>query len=123
MLSHRRARSDYATTATTLFAEPIVGGSMPIRGSHVKELRNAIDAVRICAGLPPYAPASGEGWTGWPASYSNQTGPILAVHVGAMRRALDEAIAQLNGSHLATIANPSGTILAVHFNDLREAVR
>jgi hypothetical protein len=61
----------------------------------VKELRNAIDAVRNSAGLPPYAPASGEGWTGWPSSYSNATGPILAVHMGAMRRALEEAISQL----------------------------
>jgi YD repeat-containing protein len=114
---------DYATTATTLFAETIVGGSTRIRGSHVKELRNAIDAVRNSAGLPPYAPASGEGWTGWPASYSPASGRILAVHVGAMRRALEEAVSQLNGSHLAAVANPSGKILAVHFNDLREAVR
>jgi hypothetical protein len=65
----------------------------------------------------------GKGGRGWPSSYSNATGPILAVHVGAMRRALEEAISQLNGSHLPTVANPSGTILAVHFNDLREAVR
>jgi hypothetical protein len=123
MLSSWASTLDYATIATTLFAETIVGGSTRIRGSHVKELRNAIDAVRNSAGLPPYAPASGEGWTGWPASYSPASGRILAVHVGAMRRALEEAVSQLNGSHLAAVANPSGKILAVHFNDLREAVR
>jgi hypothetical protein len=109
---------DFATTATTLFAEPIVGGFTLIRGNHVKELRNAIDAVRISAGIGAYS-----GWTGWPASYTPATGPILGADVGAMRLALDQALYALKSSHLPTTANPSGRILAVHFNDLREGVR
>jgi hypothetical protein len=109
---------DFATTATTLFAEPIVAGSTIIRGSHVKELRNAIDAVRISAGQPAYT-----AWTGWPANYGPATGPILAADVGAMRTALDQALFALKVLHLPTTANPSGAILASDFNDLREGVR
>jgi hypothetical protein len=54
---------DYATTATTLFAESIVAGVTPVRGIHVLELRTAIDALRSTAGLSPYGPpAFTEGW-------------------------------------------------------------
>ena len=109
---------DYATTASTLFAEGIMAGSTIIKGSHVKELRNAIDAVRISSGLLPSS-----SWTGWPASYTPATGPVLAAHVGAMRVALDEALFTLKHTHLPTTANPSGTILAVHYNDLRAGVK
>jgi hypothetical protein len=110
---------DYATTATTLFAEGIVGGVTTIKGLHVKELRMAIDAVRFSAGLTPYTTT----WVaeGWP-NYNPPVGVVSAVHVGAMRRALDDASSLLIGSHVVR-TNPSGTILATHFNDLREAVR
>lgn len=114
---------DYATTATNLFNEPIVGGGLtptPIRGSHVKELRNAIDAVRVAAGLS----TSGQGWTGWPASYTDATGLIRGVDVGDMRRALDQAIATLKpASHFSPSTDPSGTVSSNDFNNLREAVR
>ena len=86
--------------------------------SHVKELRNAIDAVRISAGLSPYT-----AWTGWPASYTPATGPIFASHVGDMRVALDQALFVLKQTHLPTTANPSGIVQAVHFNDLRAGVK
>jgi len=95
-----------------------MAGSTIIKGSHVKELRNAIDAVRISSGLLPSS-----SWTGWPASYTPATGPVLAAHVGAMRVALDEALFTLKHTHLPTTANPSGTILAVHYNDLRAGVK
>jgi hypothetical protein len=113
--------ADYATTATTLFAEAIVGGMTPIRGLHVKELRLAIDAVRALAGRPAYTTALIA--EGWPSDYSPPTGlPIRAVDVGAMRRALDEAMFILNGTHIVT-TNPSGFILANDFNQLWEGVR
>ena len=60
---------------------------------------------------------------GRPAGYAPASGPILAADVGAMRTALDEAVVQLKGTHLATTANPSGPILASDYNDLREGVR
>lgn len=110
---------DYATTATTLFAESIVAQVTPIRGLHVKELRLAIDAVRYSAGLTPYTTT----WVaeGWP-DYNPPTGFVMAVHVGAMRRALDDATSILNGSHVVR-TNPSGIIPANDFNQLREGVR
>jgi hypothetical protein len=111
--------TDYATAATTLFGEGIVATVTPIRGVHVRELRLAIDAVRSSAGLPAYTTAFVS--EGWP-NYSPPTGIILAVDVGAMRRALDAATSILNGSHVP-ITNPSGPILASDFNQLREAVR
>jgi hypothetical protein len=110
--------TDFATTATTMFAESIVSGTR-IRGVHVKELRMAIDAVRLSAGLTPYTTAwVAEGW----ADYSPPTGHVMAVHVGAMRRALDDAMSILNGSHVIR-TNPSGRILAIDSNQLREGVR
>lgn len=112
---------DFATTAATLFAETIgSNGATVINGSHVRELRNAIDAVRVVAGLP----ASGYGWTGWPASYVSPTGLIYAADVGAMRRALDQAISTLkNGAHFSPVSDPSGDVNNDDFNSLREAVR
>ena len=114
--------TDFATTATSLFAEPIVGGVTPIRASHVRELRLAIDAVRASTGLlPAYTTAFIA--EGWPADYSPPTGlAIRANDIGAMRRALDDAMSLLNGSHIVR-TNPSGITLANDFNQLREGVR
>jgi len=65
--------------------------------------------------------ARAHGQDGRPATPA--TGPVLGVHVGAMRVALDEALFVLKHTHLPTTANPSGTILAVHYNDLRAGVK
>jgi hypothetical protein len=114
--------TDFATTATSLFAEPIVGGVMPIRASHVRELRLAIDAVRASTGLLPACTTAFIA-EGWPADYGPPTGlAIRANDVGAMRRALDDAMSLLNGSHIVR-TNPSGITLANDFNQLREGVR
>jgi hypothetical protein len=112
---------DFATTATTLFAEPIAGnGTTVAYGSHIKELRNAIDAVRVAAGLS----ISGQGWIGWPSTYASPTGLIYGADVGAMRRALDQAISTLKpGAHFAPVSDPSGLIVNGDFNNLRETVR
>jgi hypothetical protein len=117
---------DFATTATTLFAEPIVSANpIPsqgtlIRGSHIRELRNAIDAVRFAADLS----TSGQGWTGWPASYTDATGFIYGTDIGAMRRALDQAVATLKpGTHFSPVSDPTGLILSDDLNHLREGVR
>jgi hypothetical protein len=58
---------DYATVATNLFSdEPLVAGTT-IKGIHMGELRQAIDAVRHAAGLNP-------AWS----SYTAATGPVTA---------------------------------------------
>jgi hypothetical protein len=44
---------DYAIAANVLFAEPVSAGTT-IKGSHLQEVRRAIDALRSTANLPPY---------------------------------------------------------------------
>jgi hypothetical protein len=59
---------------------PNVNGGTPIRGVHISELRQAIDAVRIAAGLP----------AAW-SSYAPATGAIDDAHLTQMRDRLNEA--------------------------------
>jgi hypothetical protein len=113
---------DYAVTAFTLFAENI-GTATPIRGTHVQELRKAIDALRSLANLPPYmTPAYSDGWP----DYNPATGPVLASHQTAMRTALDQAVFNLLTHHLTftgtTPAHGVG-IASSHMNQLRNAVK
>jgi len=115
---------DYATTATLLFAEPIgSNGVTPIRGSHTQELRRAIDALRLSAGLQPYMPPLySDGW----ADYSAPTGIISATHVAAMRAALDDAVFHLFGVHMSFNgeAPTSGHgIFAFQYNQLCTGVK
>jgi hypothetical protein len=110
---------DYATTATVLFAETIAGnGVTPIRGSHVQELRKAIDQLRYAAGLLPYT----SGWT----DYNPPTGHVLASHVLDMRTALDQAFYALFSTHMSfTTPTPAAAqrIYAGQFNELRAGVK
>ena len=110
----------YAVTAATLFAENIVAGTptvpgTPIRGTHVQELRKAIDQLRALANLAPY-------WT----DYSPPTGTVLASHQTDMRTALDQAVFNLVHYHL-TFTGPTpahdGAIYADQMNQLRTAVK
>ncbi|HXH41023.1 MAG TPA: fibronectin type III domain-containing protein [Thermoanaerobaculia bacterium] len=108
---------DWAVTASTLFAENIVRGTR-IRGTHVQELRKAIDALRSMANLPAYT----AGWT----DYNAPTGRILAIHQTDMRTALDQAVFSLLNSHITfTGTTPAHgvSILAYHINQLRNAVK
>jgi len=110
---------DYAVTASTLFAESIgTGTPVRIRGSHVVELRKAIDALRSLANLPPYT----AGWT----DYNAPTGTVLAIHQTDMRTALDQAVFNLVGYHLSftgtTPAHDVG-IAESHLAQLRNAVK
>jgi hypothetical protein len=112
---------DYATTANILFAESIAHGTR-IRGSHVSELRLAIDKLRAAASLPAYmTPAYSNGWS----NYNAQTGRIYASQVLAMRAALSEAAAAL--SHPVSFSGETpahGTrIYAYQFTDLRAGVK
>jgi PKD domain-containing protein len=112
--------ADYAVTATTLFAENIVAATptvpaTPIRGSHVQELRKAIDALRGLGNLPAY-------WT----DYSPPTGAVPASDQTDMRTAVDQAVFNLLTYHL-TFTGPtpahSGGIYADQMNQLRAAVK
>lgn len=114
---------DFATTATLLFSESIVGGTTVVTGNHIRELRLAMDALRYAAGLQAYmTPAYADGW----ANYNAPTGLILAGHVRAMRTAYAEALLSLTGAQ-ATFSGEAPTegrpIFAYQFNQLRTGVK
>jgi hypothetical protein len=105
---------DFATTATVLFAEPIGSNVTRIKGSHVQELRRAIDELRRAANLPAT-------WT----DYSAPTGFIFANDVLSMRTALAEVVSTFN----ETLTFPGETpahnsrIYAYQFTQLRTGVK
>jgi YD repeat-containing protein len=108
---------DYAVTAYLMFAEGI-GTGTPIRGTHVQELRKAIDALRSLAGLGPYL----AGWT----DYNPPSGAVLAIHQTDMRTALDQAVFALLAYHLTftgTVPAHDVTVAASHLSQLRTAVK
>jgi hypothetical protein len=115
---------DFAVTATMLFAEPIgTNGVTAIKGTHVQELRKAIDALRISAGLPPYmTPAYADGW----ADYNPASGLVLASHIGAMRTALAEAVLHLTSAQMTftgEVPSHNSRIYAYQFTQLRTGVK
>jgi hypothetical protein len=89
-----------------------------IKGTHVQELRKAIDAVRTAAGLGHYT----SGWT----DYNAPTGHILATHVLDMRTALDQAVYALLAVHMSFASETPAAlhrIYALQFNELRAGVK
>jgi len=106
---------DFATTATLLFAEPIgSNGVTTIKGTHVQELRRAIDELRRAANLTA-------AWT----DYSPPTGFIFANDVLTMRTALSQAVSQLNGTLSFPGEAPAhnSVIFASQFTQLRMGVK
>jgi hypothetical protein len=109
---------DYATVATTLFTdEPLVAGATRIKGIHLGELRQAIDAVRIAAGLP----------VAW-SSYAAATGPITASDNITARQRLNEARFSLFGSghdwiYTGEVPATNGKIWAYQLQQIRDGVR
>jgi YD repeat-containing protein len=107
---------DYATVATNLFSdEPLVPGATTIKGIHIGELRQAIDAVRRAAGL-------NAAWS----SYAAATGPVTASDNITARQRLDEATIALIGHGVAytgEVPTPNGRIWAIQLQQIRDGVR
>jgi YD repeat-containing protein len=107
---------DYATVATNLFSdEPLVAGASTIKGIHIAELRQAIDAVRRAAGL-------NAAWSSYPAA----TGPVTASDNITARQRLDEAAIALIGHGVAytgEVPAPNGRIWAIQLQQIRDGVR
>ena len=102
-------------------AEPI-GRDVVIKGSHVGEIRLAIDKLRAAANLPAYMlPTYSDGWS----NYNAQTGFIFASQVLAMRTALSEAAAALGHPVIFSGETPAhnSAIYAYHFTQLRSGVK
>jgi hypothetical protein len=99
-------------------------GATAVKGIHFSEVRQAIDAVRALAGLPP----------GW-GSYSPLTGPILYTQLSttaltanvSMLAGLNQAltIAPINRAAASYSLTPlvGGPVKVEHIQVLREAVR
>lgn len=109
---------DLATTV--VFTDPALSPMItPARASHVTQLRTAVNAVRLLAGLGAYSftdPAITPGVTA-----------AKAIHVTDLRTALDQARAALTLPPL-TYTDPSliaqtTAIKTVHINDLRDGVK
>ena len=107
---------DYATVATALFTnEPMVPGQTVIAGAHIGQLRQAVDAVRVAAGLAPT-------WS----SYAAATGLIQASDLATIRQKLNEATTILvgHGVFYTGVAPVSqGFIYAYQFQQTRDGVR
>ena len=107
---------DYATVASTLFTdEPLLAGVTSIKGIHLGELHQAIDAVRRAAGLDP-------AWS----SYGPVTGPVTASDNIAARQKLDEAVTMLVGHgvfYSGEVPAMSGKIFAYQIQQIRDGVR
>jgi fibronectin type 3 domain-containing protein len=104
---------DIATTI--FFAEALVSGTTTIKASHLTELRAAVNAVRVAAGLtlPTYTDAS-------PAGVF-----IKAVHITELRTALNAARTAIGLPGLTyqnTLTAGTTPVRAVDFNEIRNGV-
>ncbi|HSY52636.1 MAG TPA: hypothetical protein VLC46_27800 [Thermoanaerobaculia bacterium] len=107
---------DYATIATVLFSdEPLTAGVTRIKGVHVGELRQAIDAVRRAANLSA-------AWT----SYAPATGPVTAADNLQARQQLDQAVnlLLLHGvAYTGETPAANGKIWTYQLQQIRDGVR
>lgn len=107
---------DLATTVI-FNDDPLVGGTTPVRAGHLTQLRTAIDAVRVLAGLGA-------------ASYTDPTitqnvTAVKTVHVTDLRSAIDDARSGLSLPSLTygESVTPSTAIKSSHFTELRNGVK
>lgn len=100
---------------TFIFADdPIVPGSTNVRAIHVSQLRAAIEALRLVAGLGPHSYSSA------PAGGTIRSQPVVE-----LRSAINQARAALSLPAFAFSdeIQPGALIRAVHFQQLRDALK
>lgn len=101
-------------TAVTFLDDPLASAA-PIKAQHLVELRQAVNAVRVTAGLGPAS------WT----DAAPQGARIKALHVQELRTMLDQALAALN-LPIQSYTDPNLTNARVkkeHFEQLRQRVK
>jgi hypothetical protein len=109
------AYSNREHATTVMFTDdPLIPNVTTIKAVHLTELRTAVNAVRVTAGLAPV------GWTD-----PNPLGAtVKAVHILELRSALTPALAALGKSASYTDALGDGSpIRAVHFQEIRNLVK
>jgi subtilisin family serine protease len=94
--------------------DPVVAGVTRVRGIHVQQLRDSIDAVRQLLGMTRI----------WPTS-TTATGPVTAADFVALRTHLNEVrtALQLPAMQYTLPLTAGSVIRAVHVQDLRNAVK
>lgn len=94
--------------------DPVVAHVTRVRGIHVQQLRESIDAVRVHLGMA----------RAWPVSTA-ATGPVKAADFVALRDRLNEvrAALQLTAMQYTLPLATGGVIRAMHVQDLRNAVK
>lgn len=101
-------------TAITYTDNPISAGITVVKGQHITELRQSVNAVRSVAGL------SAASWT----DTSLPGTPIKAVHVQELRDKLAEALTALSVNQTAytdAVLTPGTTVVKkVHIDELRQ---
>ena len=108
-----------AVATTLLFTDPTLSTSIPVRKTHLDELRTAVNAMRAAAGLSSFSFVD--------SAITAGSTQIKRLHVTELRDALDEARATLGLSALIytdpTIAVGSTKIKIAHFTDLRSGTQ
>lgn len=101
-------------TLLPLADDPAVAGQTIIRGIHIGQLREAIDAVRRAAGLAP-------AWQ----SYTPATGTVFVSDLVTMRDRLNEAraVLQLPAVELSPAVSVGSMIRAIQLQQLRGGVQ
>lgn len=103
-------------TAISFTDDPLVANSTIIKAQHLLELRQAVDAVRLLAGLTAIS------WT----DASPQGVAIKKVHIEELRANLDQALQTL-GLPTPSYTDPTLTTITaikkVHFDELRQRVK
>jgi cytochrome c peroxidase len=97
--------------------DPLVANATVVRAQHLTELRQAVDAVRAAAGLPP------ANWTdAAPAGVF-----VKAIHVQELRANLNQALSAIGlpvNPYTDPVLSPGVTpVKAIHMQELRERVR
>ncbi len=112
--------SDPDLATTVMFTnDPLSVGITPVKAIHITELRTAVSAVRVLAGLAPFPFTDG--------SVVAATTPIKKVHIDELRSALSEArtflvLPGLTFTDPALTVNVT-TIKAAHVQELRDGVK
>lgn len=103
-------------TAISFTDDPLVANTTTIKAQHLVELRQAVDAVRLLAGLAAAI------WT----DPSPQGVFIKKVHIEELRTNLDLALTELGlptQSYTDSVLTTSTAIRKVHFDELRQRVK
>ncbi|HET7434288.1 MAG TPA: IPT/TIG domain-containing protein [Thermoanaerobaculia bacterium] len=113
VVDHQISNNDYATTIM-FTGDPLVTGAA-VRASHLQELRNAVNAMRVAAALTP-------------ATWTDASAIGLAVkpvHITELRSRLVEALIALGRYATFTDSTLSSgmPVRAQHFQELRTAVK